>query len=242
MDYSKILLVRQDQVNSEILEREERELMFALETEGDNPESCFIETALKNLNNRREQNHKPKPELTKQPAVLPVSVRKPVQSNSPVKVYACAFTDEVVDIHLPGPSAEIDEEPKKKVENLGDDNGGISRSEAGDERQSVGEVRIIRAESTESKDSGSCSKTSDSELKAGRTHPNDAHYFYQSADGQHIYLDHLNVRMLIAQYGRISAGPAEITAKVLDVESWNVTEEVRKRCVTSLPFSACRWF
>lgn len=58
---------------------------------------------------------------------------------------------------------------------------------------------------------------------------NNVHYFYQSADGQNVYLNHLNVRMLVAEYGHISAAPQEITAKVLDLETWSVTEEVRKR-------------
>lgn len=54
-------------------------------------------------------------------------------------------------------------------------------------------------------------------------------YFYQAADGQHIYLHPLNIRMLVEEYGSLDRSPENITAKIVDIERVTVTESVRRR-------------
>lgn len=54
-------------------------------------------------------------------------------------------------------------------------------------------------------------------------------YFYQSIDGQHLYLHSINVRMLHAMFGSLECAPKVITGRILQKESFSMTEELRKR-------------
>lgn len=54
-------------------------------------------------------------------------------------------------------------------------------------------------------------------------------YFYQSNDGQHLYLHSINVRMLQAMFGTLKNAPKSISGRILQKESYSMTEELRKR-------------
>ncbi|KAF7276133.1 hypothetical protein GWI33_010890 [Rhynchophorus ferrugineus] len=54
-------------------------------------------------------------------------------------------------------------------------------------------------------------------------------YFYQAADGQHLYLHAINARMLEHTYGSLEFGPKTITGKILEKEGGSMTEELRNR-------------
>ncbi|KAK0174727.1 hypothetical protein PV327_010464 [Microctonus hyperodae] len=54
-------------------------------------------------------------------------------------------------------------------------------------------------------------------------------YFYQSDDGQHVYLHAMNVKMLELQYGDLEHCPRIISGKILEKESGSFTEDLRKR-------------
>lgn len=54
-------------------------------------------------------------------------------------------------------------------------------------------------------------------------------YFYQSSDGQHLYLHSINIRMLQAMFGSLEHAPKTITGRILQKESCSMTEELRKR-------------
>ncbi|KAI1287639.1 RING finger protein 10 [Halotydeus destructor] len=55
------------------------------------------------------------------------------------------------------------------------------------------------------------------------------YYFYQSSDGQHIYLTSVNARMLAKEYGSLENSPLEIEGRVVEIELESMTEEMRKR-------------
>nr|KAG5689372.1 hypothetical protein BaRGS_019746 [Batillaria attramentaria] len=67
------------------------------------------------------------------------------------------------------------------------------------------------------------------EPRRGSNVSKDAFYFYQGSDGQHIYLNSLNARCIISQYGSLENGPRVITAKIVDKEVSFMTEGIRKR-------------
>lgn len=54
-------------------------------------------------------------------------------------------------------------------------------------------------------------------------------YFYQSSDGQHLYLHSINVRMLQTMFGGLEHAPKTITGRIVQKESCSMTEELRKR-------------
>jgi len=57
----------------------------------------------------------------------------------------------------------------------------------------------------------------------------EVYYFYQSADGQHVYLNSINTRMLAAEYGSLEMAPHTLTATILECEENSMTQDVRKR-------------
>lgn len=57
----------------------------------------------------------------------------------------------------------------------------------------------------------------------------DSFYFYQSSDGQHLYLHSINIRMLQAMYGALEFAPKTIAGHIVQKESCSMTEELRKR-------------
>ncbi|XP_029653016.1 RING finger protein 10 [Octopus sinensis] len=67
----------------------------------------------------------------------------------------------------------------------------------------------------------------------------DTFYFYQAADGQHIYLHAVNARCLAWQYGSLENSPETITASIVEVESIAMTQELRNRLryLNHLPLS-----
>lgn len=57
----------------------------------------------------------------------------------------------------------------------------------------------------------------------------DLSFFYQSSDGQRIFINGLNNRCLMAEYLEFSKCPLTLNAKILAMESVFITEENRKR-------------
>ncbi|XP_050454627.1 RING finger protein 10 isoform X2 [Cataglyphis hispanica] len=64
-------------------------------------------------------------------------------------------------------------------------------------------------------------------------------YFYQAEDGQHLYLDRLNVSMLKKQYGSLEYCPPVITGKLLEKQASISTANLRKKlpCLSHLPLT-----
>lgn len=54
-------------------------------------------------------------------------------------------------------------------------------------------------------------------------------YFYQSSDGQAIFLHPLNIQMLVQCYGSLEFCPEVIQGKIVEVETFSMTEELRNR-------------
>lgn len=54
-------------------------------------------------------------------------------------------------------------------------------------------------------------------------------YFYQSRDGQPLYMHSINIRMLQMMYGSLDRAPHVIGGKIVQKEICSMTEELRKR-------------
>ncbi|KAF9419688.1 hypothetical protein BGZ94_009340 [Podila epigama] len=57
-----------------------------------------------------------------------------------------------------------------------------------------------------------------------------AYYFYQAANGHHLYLQPLDIRILKHHFGRYEHFPDRIMVKVVGIEETSLTEDVRKKC------------
>lgn len=57
----------------------------------------------------------------------------------------------------------------------------------------------------------------------------DYYHFYQSTDGQPLFLHSMNTRMLQAMYGSLDKSPPKITGKIVHKDSSSMSEDLRKR-------------
>jgi len=70
--------------------------------------------------------------------------------------------------------------------------------------------------------------TADNRPKA-LMNPKDVFYFYQEVNGQRIFMHALNINMLVHEYGTLEACPPTITAKILEMDSSTMSENLRQR-------------
>ena len=54
---------------------------------------------------------------------------------------------------------------------------------------------------------------------------------FQAVNGQRIFLHALNIQMLVYEYGTLEACPHTITAKILEMDSSSMSEDLRQRSV-----------
>merc|ERR1712157_596912 len=64
--------------------------------------------------------------------------------------------------------------------------------------------------------------------------------YYQSQDGQNIFLHPLNIKCILYHYGELTKAPACIEGNVVEIESFVQTEEKRNRFrfLSHLPISS----
>ena len=75
----------------------------------------------------------------------------------------------------------------------------------------------------------SSSPRSSPTTSGGPAQPKETFYFYQSSDGQPIFLHALNVQMLVHQYGSLQNCPKKIRGRILEKEGAIMGEELRNK-------------
>ncbi|XP_060737078.1 RING finger protein 10 [Tachysurus vachellii] len=202
--YSKLLLASQDQVLG-LLAEERAALQAQLKQEQDDPQSCFIQSALLQLQEREDallkQNVPDKgsleaADMTKlslaDSNVPEVAVNK-LPSSKPILQYASAFDDEIQETAEELPEVPLQQEEPEVAQGLG--------------------------EETLSNDAGPQQNPQHGPY----------YYFYQAEDGQQMFLHPVNVRCLLRQYGSLENSPPSISAPVVEIEGHTVNEDVRRR-------------
>ncbi|XP_017538210.1 RING finger protein 10 isoform X1 [Pygocentrus nattereri] len=209
--YSKLLLASREQVLS-LLAEERAALRTQLRQEQGDPQACFIQSALLQLQERKNALLKRsrrgggsvkgadmrKLSLTDS-ASTKVAVNN-LASSKPILQYASAFDDEVhkAPEMLPGelPEQEVAEVMLQVPGGPEEETPPPTQSEAGLPQNS----------------------------QAGPYY-----YFYQAEDGQQMFLQPVNVRCLLREYGSLENSPQSITATIVEIEGHTVTEEMRRR-------------
>ncbi|XP_011184197.1 RING finger protein 10 [Zeugodacus cucurbitae] len=126
---------------------------------------------------------------------------------------------------------------KPQEENENDDNIGANSAEI------PSDERDVDGSGTESIISNDDNLLNTSSLALSSVDYEEVHakyyYFYQSVDGQNIFLHPLNVKMLQACYGALEHAPLEINARVLQKEYHSMDEEHRRKftCLGHLPLT-----
>uniref|UniRef100_A0A8C8YIQ4 E3 ubiquitin-protein ligase RNF10 n=1 Tax=Prolemur simus TaxID=1328070 RepID=A0A8C8YIQ4_PROSS len=237
--YSKLLLASKEQVLQRVVLEEKVALEQQLAEEKHTPESCFIEAAIQELKTREEALSglaEGRGEATGVMAALeqlvlmaPLakeSVFQPGKSlfQQGVLEYLSAFDEETTDIcSLDPPSRPLalplveEEEAVSEPEPEGLSEA-CDYSELADDNLGEGTT---------------CIESSQQEpiTKPGFTHLSSSpcYYFYQAEDGQHMFLHPVNVRCLVREYGSLERSPEKISATVVEIAGYSMSEDVRQR-------------
>uniref|UniRef100_T1J2K6 E3 ubiquitin-protein ligase RNF10 n=1 Tax=Strigamia maritima TaxID=126957 RepID=T1J2K6_STRMM len=213
--FAKLLTASPDQVLKQVVRRERRELDIALSSSRDDPESCFIDSALELLSKREEnlingqiveqditENDKTRYQHALEEVKIP--------NNVPTVVYSCAFSNE------------------------------LKKSDKSGSEKSEDKVLRQRQESVSSSydEGGATAEDLDIETTEEKSFKN-AYYFYQACNGQHVYMHAMNAHMLIKEYGSLENSPETVRAKIVEKEEITMTEELRRRLryLSHLPLS-----
>lgn len=230
--YSKLLLASKEQVLRRVVHEEKVALEQQLAEEKHTPESCFIEAAIQELKTREEtlsgltESRREVPgvvaALEQLVLVAPLAKEASFQPKKGVLEYLSAFDEETTDVcplasrSLALPSVEEEEAvfetgPEGLPESCDD-------SELADD--DLGEGTIY----TES-------GQKEPVPKPGLTHLSSSpcYYFYQAEDGQHMFLHPVNVRCLVREYGSLELSPEKISATVVEIAGYSMSEDVRQR-------------
>jgi len=198
--YSNLVLASPSQVVQGIIFQERSELEAQYRDEKDEPEACFIEEALQYLSQRESGIDVPKQVLIKEESTsLSTSSSEEESSN--------VIEDFKEEDELPYEDHDNDKYRPRHTSSSSD--GTIEDSEITAEDLDI---------ETKFKTS-TCTKNL----------PKDTFYFYQSSDGQPIFLHALNVQMLVHEYGSLEHCPKFIKGKIIEKDNTSMTEDLRNR-------------
>uniref|UniRef100_UPI00398F2EB0 E3 ubiquitin-protein ligase RNF10 isoform X1 n=1 Tax=Pristiophorus japonicus TaxID=55135 RepID=UPI00398F2EB0 len=225
--YSKLLLATKQQVMKHVIDEERAALLRQYEEEKSTPESCFIEAAMEELQNREQELLGP-----------PCAPEKEVLGTM-FKLEELTITDSTMatenernttifckDQHILAYSSAFDEIIDESSE------------EAIAAHCTVLNESVIALESDSSYEmtEGACGGTdcgqAECEPSVEATKGSSAstyYYFYQAEDGQYMFLSPVNVRCLVREYGSLENCPEKITAAVVEIVGHSMTEDVRRR-------------
>uniref|UniRef100_A0A8C2W519 E3 ubiquitin-protein ligase RNF10 n=1 Tax=Chinchilla lanigera TaxID=34839 RepID=A0A8C2W519_CHILA len=221
--YSKLLLASKEQVLHRVVLEEKAALERQLAEEKHTPESCFIEAAIQELKTREEALSGLAESRGEVPGVVaaleqlvlmaPLAKESVFQPRKGVLEYLSAFEEETTEVCSLGSALPLVEEEEA-----------VSEPETCDDLElaedNLGEGTV-------------CNESSQQEpvTKPGFTHLSSSpcYYFYQAEDGQHMFLHPINVRCLVREYGSLERSPEKISATVVEIAGYSMSEDVRQR-------------
>ncbi|KAM6111747.1 E3 ubiquitin-protein ligase RNF10 [Pterocles gutturalis] len=227
--YSKLLLASREQVLQLVILEEKAALLKQYEEEKHTPEACFIEAAIQELKEREaalsadqdKNNGIAGISAAVEELVLESSkaTEPPVSQGKKCGVeYVSAFDEELVE-----PCSDL----------AGSCSPPVEAEEAVLEEEGVPEMDTVGEADTNTTEEPNPADTSYQESKdtvsSGRLSNSPFYYFYQAEDGQCMYLHPVNVRCLVREYGSLEKSPEKITAAVVEITGYSMTEDIRQR-------------
>jgi len=222
-NFVKLLRATSVQVKDNILARERRELEKQWEEEKDQPESCFIQEALTLLTSREVEAV-----VTNDQTEPLVCVEDKKDDLPEIQSLKITSTIKVVD-----PFDEVNENLDDLI-TLDDDTSKEANTQPRPRNMS-GSSDGSEGDTEDCADTGVTAADLDisivqqPSITSGPQEPRQVFYFYQSSDGQPIFLHALNVQMLVKEFGCLENCPHTIQAEILEKESTVMTEDMRDR-------------
>jgi hypothetical protein len=231
--YSKLLLASKEQVLHRVVLEEKVALEQQLAEEKHTPESCFIEAAIQELKTREEALSglaESRGQVTGAVAALeqlvlmaPLAKGSVFQPRKGLQDCLSAFDEETTEVCSPDSSRPLalplveEEEAVSEPEPEG-------LSEACDDSELADDNLGDRTLCIESTQQEPITKQGFTNLSSSP-----CYYFYQAEDGQHMFLHPVNVRCLVREYGSLEQSPEKISATVVEIAGYSMSEDVRQR-------------
>ncbi|NXY44768.1 RNF10 protein, partial [Ceuthmochares aereus] len=227
--YSKLLLASREQVLQLVILEEKAALLKQYEEEKHTPEACFIEAAIQEL---KERETALSVDQDKNNAIAGISaaVEELVLESSKAMEpavsqekkcgmeYLSAFDEELVE---PCSDLASSFSPPVVAEEA------VLDEEEVPEVDTTGEPDVNTTE--EPNPAGTSYQESKDTISSGHLSNSPFYYFYQAEDGQCMYLHPVNVRCLVREYGSLEKSPEKITASVVEITGYSMTEDIRQR-------------
>jgi len=202
--YSNLVLASPGQVVNGIIARERYELEQQYRDEKDEPEACFIEEALQYLSQRESGI-----DITDQHSTIQEEAVSEESSNSD-------DTSDLIEGILDFP-LDLKEDCEDEY------SGGRPRHASSSSDGTIESVDENIIDEVTAEDL-------DIERKSSKTGgAKETFYFYQSSDGQPIFLHALNVQMLVHEYGSLENCPKKIKGKIIEKDNTSMNESLRNR-------------
>ncbi|XP_014240092.1 RING finger protein 10 isoform X1 [Cimex lectularius] len=205
--YSKLLLAQRSDID-EIINKEKSQLEEQLKEFKGQPELCFIEQALENLNQRI---------LSLGNKVTSASEAQPVDVQTENSKEGNSVSEPAYDYFENQPLSN-EQRQSESIDEMGAADKWDEKIKNTNQSESVGSE--YNNELT----------VADLEFENPTSaQPTKFFYFYQAIDGQEIYLHSINLRMLEKSYGSLEHCPVTIQGKIVEKEVGSMTRELRKR-------------
>uniref|UniRef100_A0A2K6CB20 E3 ubiquitin-protein ligase RNF10 n=1 Tax=Macaca nemestrina TaxID=9545 RepID=A0A2K6CB20_MACNE len=229
--YSKLLLASKEQVLHRVVLEEKVALEQQLAEEKHTPESCFIEAAIQELKTREEALSGlagSKGEVTGVVAALeqlvlmaPLAKESVFQPRKGVLEYLSAFDEETTEV------CSLDTPSRPLALPLVEEEEAVSEPEPEGLPEACDDLELA---DDNLKEGTICTESSQQEPITNRGAPLGPGSLLSSAeDGQHMFLHPVNVRCLVREYGSLERSPEKISATVVEIAGYSMSEDVRQR-------------
>ncbi|XP_074603382.1 E3 ubiquitin-protein ligase RNF10 [Brevipalpus obovatus] len=236
--YQKLLIASADQVLIHIVGRERKQLMKLWEEEKESSESCFIENALNQLK-ERETKLRLSVELDKIERAQRNQLSRKIESvQQEIPTIVEALPRKSVKPRISWFDGSILEESSEQELSMVQT---APESSSSDKVQSLKDKPsdVVIEELEKPVDCPSTELAKVIKKEDEKTAKDNHFYFYQSSDGQQIYLHSLNVKMLSHEYGSLASCPQTISGKIVEMtgSSMDLEHRNRLRYIQHLPLT-----
>ncbi|KAJ1093381.1 hypothetical protein NDU88_006482 [Pleurodeles waltl] len=243
MQYSKLLVASKEQILQQVILEEKQALQRQYEEEKSSPESCFIEAAMEELQDREKSlsvlhnsDQCARVEALEDLALVEHQVMRDhhiAPESKLVVQYLSAFDEETIE-SVEENDMEPLQLPHEKILLCDPISVEETRADLAVEAglALAAEADLAVKAGMDFAGEASCADSSHQQRVATNTRPwsnSPFYYFYQAEDGQHMYLHPVNVRCLVREYGSLEKCPEKITAAVVEIDGFSMSEEVRRR-------------
>ena len=230
--YSQLVLASLDQIQTYITSKEQAELeaKYIELKESDDATICYVEEALNYLNERQSGIIRTLSEASDISVEHDNFISAVDSSDSKPEERGCWINemnnqqDQVTELRPRHASSSSEGLSSEELDGCAFEEQSITADDL-----DISGLQTVPQEYDQSIEDREVSNIGGTIQIASQNKANETFYFYQSSDGQPIFLHALNVQMLVKEYGAFEACPPLIKGVILEKDGSNMSEELRNK-------------